>query len=51
MITSRVPKRIKKKRKITTAEGVDAGFEEYHDFLFPGLFFFFGSFFLFLLSL
>ncbi len=38
MITTRVPKRIKKKRKITTADGVDAGFEEYHDFLFPGLF-------------
>ncbi len=37
MITSRVPKRIKKKRKIVTDGGVDAGFEEYHDFMFPDM--------------
>ncbi len=37
MITARVPKRIKKKRKIVTEGGVDAGFEEYHDFLFPDM--------------
>jgi crooked neck len=37
MIKTRVPKRVKKKRKLVTESGADAGFEEYHDFLFPDM--------------
>ena len=37
LIKARVPKRIKKKRKLVTESGGDAGFEEYHDFLFPDM--------------
>jgi len=29
------PKRIKKKRQITTEDGTDAGWEEYYDYIFP----------------
>jgi len=34
-VTSNMPKRVKKRRKIQTADGQDAGFEEYYDYIFP----------------
>jgi len=34
-VLSNLPKRVKKRRKITTTEGQDAGFEEYYDYIFP----------------
>lgn len=37
MIKTRVPKRIKKKRKLETPDGTDAGYEEYYDYLFPDM--------------
>ena len=30
-----MPKRIKKRRKMITDDGVDAGWEEYYDYIFP----------------
>ncbi len=30
-----MPKRLKKKRRIQTDEGLDAGMEEYYDYVFP----------------
>lgn len=30
-----MPKRIIKRRKLTTEDGEDAGFEEYYDYVFP----------------
>ena len=37
LIKARVPKRVKKKRKLLTEAGEEAGFEEYHDYLFPDM--------------
>jgi crooked neck len=34
-VTDKMPKRVKKKRAIKAADGSDAGFEEYYDYLFP----------------
>jgi len=34
-VISNLPKRVKKRRKIMTADGQDAGFEEYYDYIFP----------------
>ncbi|CAL8072243.1 unnamed protein product [Orchesella dallaii] len=34
-IESRMPKRIKKRRKIETPDGTEAGWEEYFDYIFP----------------
>ncbi len=30
-----LPKRVKKRRQIQTEEGLDAGWEEYYDYIFP----------------
>lgn len=30
-----MPKRVKKRRQITAADGTDAGWEEYFDYIFP----------------
>jgi len=34
-LESRMPKRIKKRRKIETPDGTEAGWEEYFDYIFP----------------
>lgn len=34
-VERKMPKRIKRKRKIETEDGVDAGMEEYFDYIFP----------------
>nr|XP_039254762.1 LOW QUALITY PROTEIN: crooked neck-like protein 1 [Styela clava] len=34
-VDKQMPKRIKKRRKVTTESGVDAGWEEYYDYIFP----------------
>jgi len=34
-VETNLPKRVKKRRKIQTAEGQDGGFEEYYDYIFP----------------
>jgi len=34
-VMTHCPKRVKKRRKIMTMDGQDAGFEEYYDYLFP----------------
>jgi len=35
-VEAKMPKKIIKKRKLTTEEGDDAGWEEYYDYIFPG---------------
>ena len=30
-----MPRRVKKRRQIQTEDGVDAGWEEYYDYIFP----------------
>lgn len=34
-VERKMPKKLKKKRKIQTDEGMDAGMEEYYDYVFP----------------
>lgn len=34
-VSAMAPKRIKKKRQVTTEDGADAGWEEYYDYIFP----------------
>ena len=34
-VDRKMPKRIKRKRKIETEDGMDAGMEEYFDYIFP----------------
>ncbi|XP_065844556.1 crooked neck-like protein 1 isoform X2 [Oscarella lobularis] len=34
-IARKMPKRIKKRKKVTTEDGTDAGWEEYYDYIFP----------------
>jgi crooked neck len=34
-VMTNLPKRVKKRRKIMTTDGQDAGFEEYYDYIFP----------------
>jgi len=36
-IKKRVPKKVKRKRRLLTEDGQDAGFEEYYDYLFPDM--------------
>ncbi len=34
-VENEMPRRVKKRRQIQTEEGVDAGWEEYYDYIFP----------------
>ena len=34
-VERKMPKRLKRKRRIQTDEGLDAGMEEYYDYVFP----------------
>ncbi|CAK8693276.1 unnamed protein product [Clavelina lepadiformis] len=35
LVSKLMPKRVKKRRKVTTEGGIDAGWEEYYDYIFP----------------
>ena len=34
-VERKMPKRVKRKRKVETPDGLDAGMEEYYDYIFP----------------
>lgn len=34
-VENEMPRRVKKRRQIQTEEGIDAGWEEYYDYIFP----------------